>query len=558
MKKNCLLFSLALVFLLTSCTSKQDQADYNHLVHLDSLLVSSPQSVVDSLKSINPSSFSNYNHGYFLLLDVISKDKTYYDFKSDSLIQLAVKRLSPKKKQLPNNYARGLMYSGIVRLRMGLNDSTVYRPLKEALNVFDKMNIKDYNNLYLCNYYIGSLLFDQTKDMRRCSKYYNKALDFSKLTGRIDYQFTIYIELFWVSMKDDDFNQAKIYLTLLDKLSKTNHDYKITLDYLSTIYFHYTNSLDKSTKKCRDVLFDIQEENDYHNVISAVYSRIADNYIKKNDLDSALNYMEKAIANLQDTTYFFNYYYYHNLGEISEQSHLWQKSALAYKKAYDLKSKAVNKELDKNVLELEKKYDLTQAENEALHFRSRAILLGFLSVILIILLISFTIIIRQKNRQTALKIKLTEQKNTFLEQEKHKMERNLIEKEFVLPIYQQISQRNASLKGLLSDLKTNVYITKNQQLSEMISSIYADFVSVSEIKPDKFLSNEKFCELTGLDQASSLMLNESDKMLIVFISLELDNRQIAVLFNTSESSIRGRKTKLRSKLEELHIKNILI
>ena len=42
-------------------------------------------------------------------------------------------------------------------------------------------------------------------------------------------------------------------------------------------------------------------------------------------------------------------------------------------------------------------------------------------------------------------------------------------------------------------------------------------------------------------------------MLLVFMSLELDNKQAAVLFNTSESSIRGRKSKLRRKLDGLNI-----
>jgi hypothetical protein len=266
-----------------------------------------------------------------------------------------------------------------------------------------------------------------------------------------------------------------------------------------------------------------------------------------------LLYANKAILNLNDTSLYGDFVVYENLGEITEKSHLWQKSALAYKKAYELKNKAVSKELDKNILELEKKYDLTQAENTALHFRTRAVLLGFLSILLIVLLISFTIIIRQKSRQTNLRIRLAEQKNLLLEQEKLKIERSLIEKEFVLPIYQQISQRNANLKGLLYDLKTNVYISKNPQLAESISSMYADFVSVSEIKPDKFLSDDKFRSITGIDEAKSAQLNESDKMLIVFIVLEIDTRQIAVLFNTSESSIRGRKTKLRAKLESLNI-----
>ncbi|MGC3979171.1 MAG: hypothetical protein QM751_13660 [Paludibacteraceae bacterium] len=126
-----------------------------------------------------------------------------------------------------------------------------------------------------------------------------------------------------------------------------------------------------------------------------------------------------------------------------------------------------------------------------------------------------------------------------------------MEKEFILPFYQQISQRNAYLKSFLSDLKTNTYLCKNPQLAQTINDVYQNFVSSSNIHQtdNKDITNKKFKELTNIAIEDDSLLSESEKMLLIFISMELDNKQIAVLFNTSESSIRGRKTKLRMKLE---------
>jgi len=52
-------------------------------------------------------------------------------------------------------------------------------------------------------------------------------------------------------------------------------------------------------------------------------------------------------------------------------------------------------------------------------------------------------------------------------------------------------------------------------------------------------------------------MNNSEKLLLVFKSIGLENEQIAVLFNTTSDSIRSRKSKLKKKLElhDIHYPN---
>ena len=172
-------------------------------------------------------------------------------------------------------------------------------------------------------------------------------------------------------------------------------------------------------------------------------------------------------------------------------------------------------------------------------------------MILLILLVTSTVIFRQRGKHAEIKTRL-------LAHEKINVERNLIEKEFMLPLYQQISQRNANIKTFLSDLLTNPHLAKNPQLLQKIDETYQDFIKTSHI--NEFLTDEKFTEFTGMECESCEFLNENEKMLLVFAAMKLDNRQIAVLFNTTESSIRGRKAKLRVKLESnnIDIKSIII
>ena len=282
-----------------------------------------------------------------------------------------------------------------------------------------------------------------------------------------------------------------------------------------------------------------------------MFFKISNNYKALNKLDSALLYAEKAEECKPDSDYYLNNLYYKNIGEISEQLKLWQISANAYKTAYTLQDKATSKALDKQIMSLEKKYDLKEAENKALQRTNRLIFTGFVSLTLLILLVTSLVIFRQRGKHAQIKTQL-------LAQEKINVERNLIEKEFMLPMYQQISQRNAIIKAFLSDLMTNPYLAKNTQLLNKISEVYQDSVKTSNI--NEFLTDEKFTEFTGIECESCQWLNENEKMLLVFAAMKLDNRQIAVLFNTTESSVRGRKAKLRAKIENknIDIKGIFI
>lgn len=82
--------------------------------------------------------------------------------------------------------------------------------------------------------------------------------------------------------------------------------------------------------------------------------------------------------------------------------------------------------MDTKILEHEKKYDLTESENVALHFRNRTIIL--VAVVMLLLFVIIVLVqhsIRQKQIKT-----LTEERNRALENEKlllYEKQKNLSE-----------------------------------------------------------------------------------------------------------------------------------
>ena len=74
---------------------------------------------------------------------------------------------------------------------------------------------------------------------------------------------------------------------------------------------------------------------------------------------------------------------------------------------------------------------------------------------------------------------------------------------------------------------------------------------------DNPVNSELLKVFTGLTEEALSVMNNSEKLLLVFKSIGLENEQIAVLFNTTSDSIRSRKSKLKKKLElnDIHYPN---
>ena len=116
-----------------------------------------------------------------------------------------------------------------------------------------------------------------------------------------------------------------------------------------------------------------------------------------------------------------------------------------------------------------------------------------------------------------------------------------------------ITNGNLEIKNLLYDLKVNTFITKIKNIYNKISEEYDNYNRKSKITEIETFTDDILIKLTGINDESAKLLNKSEKLMLLLISLDAGNREMSVLFNTSTESIRSRKLKLKKKLEQLNI-----
>ncbi len=574
MTKRKLLYILAatVTLLFTSCNRQRNEADLALLKKADSLLSIHPEAAADSLKTFSNRKLSRFNRCYYQLLEVIGLDKNYYNFTSDSLISTAEHKLSGYKRKDPHTYARSLMYLGLVRYRMGVTDSTAYQPLKEATELFEGMTSPDITSEYLCNYYLGTI-HHKNENIHESTCYFEKALSNAKFCKDSIYQYNAYQELFWNQMYQENYKIAKQYLDTLDRYRNISASSGLNIDKSYAFYYKTQHDYPKALEYQHKILRDPSIA-DNPGLYATTRFTLSTIYSSMNRLDSALHYARLSLAN-PDTANNFLYLYYQNLASIALKKKDWQISAEAFDDMYRLYKKHTGLQTGKKILEIEKRYDKSEAEKRVLVYQKKYAIISVLAVLLLMVLIASLLFVVQKRKHLLLEkqlreanlkniesenllikqeSKLLDEKNRVLVINKRETDRLLLEKEFVLPFYHQISNRNNNLKRLLEYLMDNV---KDRKLAERIIADYQSFTKSTDISEDNPVNSELLKVFTGLTEEALSVMNNSEKLLLVFKSIGLENEQIAVLFNTTSDSIRSRKSKLKKKLElnDIHYPN---
>lgn len=555
-----LLFGIIFSILL-SCDKREHNPDFDRLVKLDSLILKSPESALDSLKKTNLGSFSKYNRAYYNLLIIIASDKSYVNFTSDSLINQVVNDLSSYRVKHPNKYARALMYQGLVRYRLGRTDDLVYKPIKDAAKIFENTKPKDLKSLQLCYIYIGDLNFSNNNP--KLSYYYFKqAIHNAKALNDKRGIFFIYMSLFWNEMQTNNYSKAKAYLDTLDLLKESINN-SVDLSVAHATYFKNVKEYKKALIEEYNLLR-IPEISQNSTIVSKVYFRMTENYRELNKPDSALKYAKLAEKVNVDTSDVWNYHYYKNIGEIAVELNSWKEGAMAFQKAYNLLNKSIQKQLDTDVLELEKKYDLSEAQNKKLVAEKRSyIYLAFLSA-LFTLIVYFFFSSRQRLIKERLAKEIIEHEFVLQNHQLTIAKQDSTTKRWVNDLYQYVIERDKKLENLLYKLENNKLFRQDEKLLHLLNDTLNEYNKEMKESSIKLLDEDMFKQFTGLTSENAKLLLDSEKLLLVLMVCEMSNKQIASLIGSSAESIRKRRGLLIKKLEENKIildtekKNIII
>ena len=543
--------SFVLVFLISfivcsSCSDKDDAPVNARLAQWDSMLDSVPHRVADSLNAMDREGLSRPNRAYYHLLKVISDDKTYVNFTSDSLINTVsdyYRSHDPKNR----NYIRSLAYQGIVRTRMGVKDSTVYEPLKEADKLFKSMLSPDPSLGYLINYFLGNIHYNN-RNYTTANDYFQRTLGFARQEKDSTHVFDTCLALYWNEMQQKDFVNGKIYLDSLSAYYNKlpGKDYFILN--AQSIYYDIMDEPEKALEKekAKLLLYNSQEE---LIDLSRVYYNISDIYVGLEQLDTAMLYAQMAIEVIEDSTYFYNFLYYDNIANIAEKQGDFSYANIYRKKASESFKNSVNDRLDTQIAELEKKYDLTEAENATLLARQqnfRIVISGLLLVIVLIIIAMYAWRIRKIS-----KMKLQQAEQTMKQQE---YQANILKEEagkrkWLLQLYSNISDRLTSLHGEMESLSQRYISSHPKVYKEMEKIIKHTDTDLRDITKTLATDDETFYAYTHLNDKDGIF-NTNEKMLLMLLACDADNRQLATFMNTTVESIRVRKSQLKKKMLE--------
>lgn len=547
MRVQILIFTSLMVFILAiSCRNGDHEDMLQRLTTYDAAIDMHPSAVSDSLKLIDFQSLSRSNRAYYGLLKVVSDDKTYVNFTSDSLINNVSEyyRLHDSKNR---NYIRSLAYQGIVRTRMGVKDSTVFEPLKEADKLFQEQLSPDPTLGYLINYFLGNIHYNN-RNYTTANEYFLRTLGFARQEKDSMHIFDTLLALYWNEMQQKEFVKGKTYLDSLSSYFNKlpGKDYFILN--AQSVYFDIVDEPEKGLEKekAKLLLYDKQEENID---LSRVYFNISDRYVSLELLDSAMIYAQMAIDVIQDSAYLYNYLYYENVANIAEKQGNNSYANIYRKKAAELYKNSVNDRLNTQIAELEKKYDLTEAENATLRVRQQNFLI-IISALLLLIIVTFIAMYAWRERKVG-KMKLLQAEQTVKQQE---YQANILKEEagkrkWLLELYSNISDRLTFLHGEVDTLSQK-YITSNpkvfKELEKIIKSTDTD---LRDITKTLATDNETFYAYTHLDDKDGI-LNTNERMLLMLLACDADNRQLATFMNTTVESIRVRKSQLKRKMLE--------
>jgi hypothetical protein len=537
---------LFFLLLFLSCDNRKDNGIVTRLSSWDRMLDEFPQRVSDSLRTIDREELSRGGRAYYDLLKVISDDKTYVNFTSDSLINAVCnyyRNHEPKNK----NYVRALAYQGIVRTRMGVKDSTVFEPLKEADRLFQELTPSDPSLGYLINYFLGNIHYNN-RNYPIANDYLLRTLGYARQENDSIHLFDTFLALYWNEMQEKDFTKGKMYLDSLSSFFNRlpGKDYFILN--AQSIYYDIMGEPEKAleTEKAKLLLYDKQEENVQ---LSRLYYNISHRFASIEQLDSAMLYAQRAVDLIKDSTYFYNHLYFENAANIAEKQENYFYANIYRKKAAEFYKNSVDERLDTQIAELEKKYDLAAAENEILRTRQQNLIIIIGALILLIVFIMILMYALRVRRRS--KLRLLEAENRMKQQE---FQANIMKEEagkrkWLLQLYSHISDRLTSLHEEVETLSQK-YIAANPKVyKELERIIKTTDTDLRDITKTLATDNQTFYAYTHLEDKEGI-LNSNEKLLLMLLACDADNRQLATFMNTSVESIRVRKSQLKKKMLE--------
>ena len=539
---------LSIVFfvLLISCSSNDNRLIKQKLSIWDADIETNPSAIKDSLKTISPEELSRENRAYYNLLKVISDDKTYVNFKNDSLINTVVRYYNTHSENT-TNYIRALIYQGVVRTRLGISDSTIYEPLKNADKLLRQQAKPEAALGYMINFFLGNVHYNQG-NYNLAKKYFQHTLNFAQKENDMLHIFDTYLALYWNEMIQSKIDMGEQYLDTLSSFYKKLPAKRYFILNAQSVYYDARGDYKKALEK-EKALLDLASSQKEKVDIAKLYFLISDRFKSLNQLDRAIVYSELEIEHINDSINKFNHIFFNNIASIAEKQNDFKKANEYRKKSFKTYQSSEERRLDTHIIELEKKYDLSEAENTALKSRQNLLIITIISLTLIIILTVLLMINWRNKRKARMELIQAEHKA-----EKQALQTKLLTEEankrtWLMQLYGYTSERLTSLQEEFQQLSQRYISSQPKIYEEMMHILNHISTELRETPSSLIPDDETFYIYTRLKLPPNL-LNSKEKIVLMLMICKADNRQIATFMNTTLESIRVRKSQLKKKLAE--------
>jgi tetratricopeptide (TPR) repeat protein len=539
-------FVLCIVFLFVACHKQENERMLARLTRWDVLLDENPDAIIDSLELINAKELDARNRAYYGLLKTIAQDKTYADFTSDSLIANTV-RYYDHHETGSENHIRSLVYRGIVLTRMGITDSTVYVPLIRAKELFDQSKDPNPSIGYLLYYYLGNLHYQNgNHDLAR--KYYDKALDYAKKENTQRHIFDAYSELFWNEMAQDRYETGKLYLDTLLNLKKHVPYIDFNILNMQSVYYDIQGEHEKALQCEKDMVGLLPFQKEKVDNFRTYYS-LSDRYKSANKLDSAMYYGLQAIASISDSGYHLNYLLYKNVADIAAEQGNYKLADSLRQKMFEAYEHSVDEQTNTKILELEKRYDLAKAENQALKAQNNVTLLAVLMFLLLLSITGLILFFRKRQTMAALRNEKLQIETKIAETNALLLRKQTDQQKKILNIYGAFLRQYADQQHRLKMFEMKIRGDKNPKMADEYREILKQGEEQFNTLSNELFPSQIFEDILDVHQGLEL-LTETDRLLLIMLTMKIDAMQIASLLHTTPANLKSKKSYLKKKIME--------
>lgn len=517
-----IVFSILLLFVPCSCSNSSIK---HRLQDLDSIISEFPHAVLDSLYAIRPESLCPSDVAYYDLLLTIARDKTYFHFEDDSLINVSYEWYLMNQND-NYNLARAAAYKGIVRFRINPSDSSIAKCLHEAELKMMSSKSDDSSFLSLIYAYNGLLSYREN-NWNEAFLYHKKAAELDSVAGKIQNLGIDCINASNSLIAGGRLDEAVHWIAKAENLCADFFlpSVKNNLCNTRSLYSYYTKAYDDALFWCRKWNPSPGLEGNKDNLLSDIFTGAG-------RLDSALFYKKKAMSNKRYSDSLYYHSYYISIAHLNAFEGDFEDAYINAQTAYDFLFRTMEHRSEQKILEIEKQYDSAKKDLEIERSKKDRSNLLFLICLLILTASASAVVLTVRHRHLQKELSL----------QKKMVEENSRVNCIVRATAEGMSRMISDLNVLANK---SILMIGDDRVSSQLSAIISS-ARKTQYEAITQLMNREYASMPDSWRKVMESLNGSMfKTVFYLVELGYDNKDIAGLTGQTSASVRAIKSQIR-------------